>query len=285
MNQHAAPSLSPSAPRPAPAPNDADPLVTRNRAVWSVGEFDRVAAGYRHDAEALIERLDLAPGERVLDLACGSGNLALPAARTGAAVTGIDIAPQLLVTARERAAAEGLSIPFEEGNAEGLALGDASFDTIVSLFGVMFAPRPERVVAELMRVVRPGGRIALGHWTPSSLIGDVLRAHTSLVPPPAGVPSPLAWGDDTTVRERLAGASSVTLTRRRATFRFPFPPQAVATLFCEAYGPTIRTLQALDDAGRERLHRAMTEIWAQANLATDGSTVAESEFLEILAVR
>ncbi|MBK7645346.1 MAG: class I SAM-dependent methyltransferase [Planctomycetes bacterium] len=262
-----------------------DPLAARNRAVWGVGDFDRIAAGYRHDADSFVARVPLAPGERVLDLACGTGNLALPAARAGADVVGIDLAPQLLEAARTRAAAEGLAIRFEEGNAEALGGADARFDTLLSMFGVMFAPRPERVAAELLRLVRPGGRIALAHWTPASFVGDMLRAHTARVPPPSGVPSALAWGDDATVRERLAGARSVTLTRRSVHFRYPFAPAGVARMFCEAYGPTIRTLEALDANGRAGLEADLERLWSRANLARDGGTQVESEYLEVLVER
>ena len=268
-----------------PPPQESDPLATRNRAVWSVGEFDRIAAGYRHDAQSFVERLRLARGERVLDLACGTGNLALPAAAAGAEVLGLDLAPQLLQTARRRAAEECLAIRFEEGNAEAVPLADGSVDTLLSMFGVMFAPRPERVAAELLRVVRPGGRIALANWTPASFVGDMLRAHTARVPPPAGVQSALLWGDDASVRERLAGARSVTLTRRRVQFRFALPPAGVARLFAESYGPTIRTLEALDESGRAGLIADLARLWSRANSAGDGTTVVESEYLEVLALR
>jgi len=281
-------TATPATSNPAQPPSTSlppDPLTQRNRAVWSVGDFDRIAAGYREEAARFVERLGLARGERVLDVACGTGNLTLPAARAGARVHGVDIAAQLLDTARARAAAEGLAVSFEEGNAESLAAADGSHATLISMFGVMFAPRPERVAAELLRVVAPGGRIALANWTPGSFVGDMLRAHTARVPPPAGVPSALAWGDDTSVRERFAAARSVTLTRRTLRFRFPVPPAGVARLFCEAYGPTLRTLEALDPRGREGLYGDLVELWTRANLATDGTTQVDSEYLEVLVRR
>jgi ubiquinone/menaquinone biosynthesis C-methylase UbiE len=168
-----------------------DPLVARTRAVWTAGDFERIAAGYRQGAEVFINRLGLRQGEAVLDVACGTGNLTLPAARCGARVTGLDIAANLLVTARQRAESEGLAIQFDEGNAEELPYGDGTFETVVTMYGAMFAPRPERVASELLRVVRPAGRIAMANWTPSGFIGAMLRAHTALVPPPPGVPSTL----------------------------------------------------------------------------------------------
>jgi len=178
--------------RPVPAQvSSDDPLVARTRAVWTSGDFDRIARGFTDGAVAFIDRLQLTANDRVLDVGCGTGNLALPAARAGAAVTGVDIAPNLLATARELAAAEKLEIWFDEGNAEELPYPDAAFDTVVSMFGAMFAPRPELVAAELRRVARPGGRIVMANWTRDGFIGAMLRAHVARVPAPAGVPSTL----------------------------------------------------------------------------------------------
>jgi SAM-dependent methyltransferase len=263
----------------------ADPLVVRTRAVWTAGDFDRIAAGYRPGAEAFIGRLGLKRGEAVLDVACGTGNLSLPAARSGARVTGLDIAANLLVTARQRAASEELDIQFDEGNAEELPYADGSFETVVTMYGAMFAPRPERVACELLRVVRPGGRIAMANWTPGSFIGAMLRAHTALVPPPSGVPSTLLWGDDATVRERFAEAAQVTLTRRTIRFDYPVPPAGVVQLFRDWYGPTIRTFEALDARGQARLTDDLTALWSDRNVATDGTTRVESEYLEVIAER
>ncbi len=268
--------------RPVPiVAQDPDPLTTRTRAVWTAGDFEHIAASYRPGAEAFVARLGLQPGERVLDVACGTGNLTLPAARGGAEVTGLDIAANLLVTARARAAVEGLTLRLDEGNAEALPYDDGAFDTVISMFGAMFAPRPERVAAELLRVVRPGGRIVMANWTPDCFIGDMLRAHTALVPPPSGVPSTLLWGDDTAVRERFAGAAQVTLTRRVIGFTFPVAPAGVAELFRRWYGPTVRTFEALDAEGRARLMESLTTLWAGQNQATDGGTRVESAYLEV----
>jgi SAM-dependent methyltransferase len=268
-----------------PAISATDPLVARTRAVWTAGDFDRIAAGYRQGAEAFIGRLGLRQGEAVLDVACGTGNLSLPAARSGACVTGLDIAANLLVTARQRAASEELDIRFDEGNAEELPYADGSFETVVTMYGAMFAPRPERVAAELLRVVRPGGRIAMANWTPGGFIGAMLRAHTALVPPPSGVPSTLLWGDDATVRERFADATRVTLTRRIIRFDYPVPPTGVVQLFRDWYGPTIRTFEALDTPGKARLTDDLITLWSDHNLASDGTTRVEAEYLEVIAER
>jgi SAM-dependent methyltransferase len=268
-----------------PATAEADPLAARTRAVWTAGDFERIAAGYRQGAADFIERLAIRKDETVLDVACGTGNLTLPAAHGGARVTGLDIAPNLLATARERAASEGLAIQFDEGNAEELPYADQSFDTVVTMYGAMFAPRPERVASELLRVVRPGGRIAMANWTPGSFIGAMLRAHTALVPPPSGVPSTLLWGDETTVSERFAGASRVTFTRRTIRFDYPVSPAQVVQLFRDWYGPTIRTFGALDGRGQAQLTEALTALWQGHNLAGDGVTRVESEYLEVIVQR
>jgi SAM-dependent methyltransferase len=167
-----------------------DPLTERVRVTWTAGDFGRIAKTYERGAAEFIARLGLRPGEQVLDVACGTGNLALPAARAGALVTGIDIAPNLIEQAQASAAEEGLPVAFEVGDAERLPYADAGFASVVSMFGTMFAARPERAAAELLRVTRPGGRIALASWTPAGFVGEMLKTTVRFVPPPAGLPSP-----------------------------------------------------------------------------------------------
>src|SRR5919205_2555729 len=172
------------------ATSELDALKTKLRATWIAGDFGEIARYYAVQAEDFIKRLDLRPGMTVLDVACGTGNLAIPAARTGATVTGVDIAPNSVEQARENARREGLNVQFDEGDAEALPYGDASFDAVVTMFGAMFAPRPELVAAELKRVCRPGGLIAMANWTPTGFIGKMFKTMTSHVAPPAGLPSP-----------------------------------------------------------------------------------------------
>ena len=171
----------------------------RLKATWMAGDFTQIARSYESGATEFIERLNFAQGTNVLDVACGTGNLAIPAARRGAIVTGVDIAINLLAQGRSRAQAEGLTIQFDEGDAEKLPYNDASFDIIVSMFGVMFAPRPEKAAQELTRVCRTGGRIALANWTPTGFIGQVFKTIAAHVPPPPLMPSPVLWGDEETV--------------------------------------------------------------------------------------
>ncbi|MGH9945406.1 MAG: class I SAM-dependent methyltransferase, partial [Pyrinomonadaceae bacterium] len=222
---------------------------------------------------------------RVLDVACGSGNLSLPAARAGASVTGLDIAPNLIETARQRALAEGLEINFDEGDAEQLPYGDASFDTVVTMFGAMFAPRPERAAAELLRVCRPGGRIAMANWTPAGFIGQMFKTTAGHVAPP-NIPSPLLWGDEGIVRERLRiGVADLQITRRMVPFRLPIRPEQMVAYFRAWYGPTLRAFAALDEDGQAALGRDLTRLWSEHNRATDGTTHVEAEYLEIVALR
>jgi SAM-dependent methyltransferase len=262
------------------------PLTTRARAIWTAGDFDRVSRGHREGAADFIGRLNLQPGERVLDVACGSGNLALPAAATGARVTGLDIAPNLLATGRRHATALGLDIRFDEGDAEALPYPDGSFDTAVSMFGAMFAPHPELAAAELLRVVRPGGRIAMANWTSAGLIGTMLRLQATLVPPPPGLVSPMLWGDEDEVRRRLGlGIARFELTRRTISLSYPHSPEGTVELFRGFYGPTIQSFAGLEPDARAGLHRLLTEFYAEHNQATDGTTRIEAEYLEVVAVR
>lgn len=274
-----------SVPRP-PAVSGEDPLTTRARLTWTAGDFHQIARGFEAEAEAFISRLALRRGERVLDVACGTGNLTLPAARAGAVVTGLDIAPNLLATLRQRADAEGTRVALDEGNAEALPYADGQFDTVVSMFGVMFAARPERAVAELLRVTRPGGRIALANWTREGLVGEMLRLHVARVPAPPGVPSTLLWGDEAAVRERFGdGVVALGQTRRMLQFDYPHSPAGVAELFRECYGPTVRTFAAIDPDARAGLAAELAALWARANTAEGRATRAAAEYLEVIAVR
>ncbi len=263
-----------------------EPLKAKLKATWMAGDFGQVAKVIEKCAEEFIDRLALTPGSRVLDVACGSGNLAIPAGRKGANVTGVDIATNLIEQASQRATAEGLSIQFDEGDAEQLPYEDASFDAVVTMFGAMFAPRPELVAAELKRVCKPGGRIAMANWTPAGFIGQMFKATGKHVAPPPNMPSPIKWGEEATVREHLNdGIADLQMTPRMCVFNFPSPPADVVEFFRMYYGPTGKAFGALDDAGQAALRSDLVQLWSQHNTATDHTTLVEGEYLEVIATR
>lgn len=267
---------------------DVERLKARLKGTWTAGDFGLIAKSYAAGAAEFVGRLGLVPGTRVLDVACGTGNLAIPAARAGAVVTGVDIAPNLLEQAKARAAADGLSAVFDEGDAESLPYRDAEFDAVISMFGAMFAPRPELAAAEMLRVCRPGGTIALANWTAAGFVGQLFKTIAGHVPPPAGVPSPLQWGDEAKVRERLGGGTSDLLTTpRRIVFEFPFGPAEVVEFWRTYYGPTNRAFEVLagEPGKQQALRTDLARLWADHNTAADATTRVESEYLEVRAIR
>jgi len=261
-------------------------LKTKLKATWSAGDFGQIARYYADEAEAFIKRLDLKPGMKVLDVACGTGNLAIPAARMGATVTGVDIAANSVEQARQNAKAEGLSAKFDEGDAEALPYDDASFDAVVTMFGAMFAPRPELVASELKRVCRPGGFIAMANWTPGGFIGQMFKITSSHIPPPPGMTSPVLWGVEEKVRERFGeGISKVETRLQNVTWVFPFSPAEVVEHFRLYYGPAQKAMGALDEQKGAALRKDLEELFTTHNQATDGTTRVEAEYLEVVAVR
>ena len=260
-------------------------LKTKLKATWSAGDFGQIAQAYLSGAAEFIARLDLQTGEKVLDIGCGAGSTALPAARAGASVTGVDIAPNMVEQARANAEAAGLNCRFEEGDAEALDYETGSFDTIVTIFGAMFAPRPEKVAAELVRVCRSGGRIVMANWTPQGFIGQMFKINSRHVPPPA-MPSPVLWGDESTVRERFTdGIADLSLNRRIMPFSFPFSPAETVEHFRKFYGPTQKAFDALEGETEKQaaLRRDLEKHWTENNLAADDTTQIESEYLEVIA--
>jgi ubiquinone/menaquinone biosynthesis C-methylase UbiE len=261
-------------------------LKAKMKSVWSAGDFGKIALSIEQGAEEFIERLNLQKGERVLDVACGTGNTAIPAARAGAVVTGVDIAPNLVEQARARALAENLECQFDEGDAERLPYADSSFDTVVTMFGAMFAPRPEVTAAELIRVCRPGGRIAMANWTPQAFTGQMFKTNARHVPPPPNIPPPVLWGDEETVRQRLReGIAELHLTRRPISFHYQFSPAEVVEYFRQFFGPTQFAFAGLDSDKQAALRKDLEELWSKHNQKDDGTTVVESEYLEVIAVR
>lgn len=263
-----------------------DTLTQRARNVWSAGDYDRIARGFRHEAVEFVDRLGLLPSDRVLDVACGSGNLTIPAARGGASVTGLDLIPTLLEATAEWAYREGLDVSLDQGNAEDLPYDDGQFDVVMSMFGVMFAARPDRVVAGLERVTRSGGRVALASWTRDGFVGELLNRHAVYVPPAAGVPNPLLWGDESVIHQRFPNDLWNVKTRKRTlTFRYPYSAAGTAKLFRIAYGPTVRTFDALDNAQSELLARDLVDHWSRHRHPGKRTTEVDAEYLEVVAIK
>lgn len=261
-------------------------LKNMMRSTWMAGDFGQIAKYSAPEAEAFVQRLPIEPGMRVLDVACGTGNLAIPAARRGAEVTGVDIASNLLEQARERAKAAGVSVTFEEGDAEQLSYADGQFDLVMSMFGAMFAPRPDRVASELLRVCRKGGTIAMANWTPDGLAAKLFALSARYIKPPAGVLPPVLWGDEATVRERFGhGVSSLHAERQPFAMKFPFPPRDTVQFFRTYFGPTVVAFSKLDEAARGAYSQDLERLWEERNQATDGTTFVPNEYLQVIATR
>jgi SAM-dependent methyltransferase len=263
-----------------------DNLKARLRATWMAGDFGQIAKSFEDGSQEFVDKLGLKAGDQVLDVACGTGNTAIPAARAGASVTGIDIAPNLIEQAIARNEGEGLSAEFDIGDAEAMPYEDNSFDVVLTMFGAMFTPRPDVTTSELTRVCRPGGVIAMANWTPEGFIGQMFKTTGKHVTPPAGMPSPLLWGNEETVKERFAAdVTDLHMTRQNILFTFPFGPADVVECFRMYYGPTQKAFESLDKPGQDLLRRDLELLWADHNQATDGTTKVESEYLEVRAVR
>jgi len=263
-------------------------IKAKQKATWESGDYGQIARSIESVAEEFMAHLPLRRGADVLDVACGTGNLAVIAARHGCEVSGVDMAANLIAQARTRAAEAKLNIDFQEGDAEALPFPDKQFDLAVSMFGVMFTPQPGVIADELRRVTKPGGHIALANWTPEGFIGkmfQVFKRH--LPPPPPGVPSPMAWGNEPTVIERLKnGFTNVQLTRRIALMRFSFPPAETVEHFRQYYGPTLKAFASLNAVAQAALRRELVELQTVNNIAKKhGTTEVAAEYLEVIATR
>ncbi len=262
-----------------------DELKTRLRNTWMTGDYGRFCRYMERDAEAFYRRLPIEAGAQLLDVGCGAGQLSLIAARAGARVTGCDIATNWLAQARRSAAAEGLTVVFEEGDAEALPYENATFDAVVSLIAAMFAPRPELVAAELTRVCRPGGIIAMANWTGPGFVGQMFKTIAKHIAP-SGMPSPVLWGDEPTVRERLRiGVASLECSRHLYQLSYPFSPADVVEFFRANYGPMTRSFASIGEEAQEQLRDELTDLWFRHNRATDGTTRVDAEYLQVIAVR
>jgi SAM-dependent methyltransferase len=256
-------------------------LKSRQQAAWSSGDYAVVGTTLQIVGETLCEAVDLRGGEDVLDVAAGNGNATLAAARRFATVTSTDYVGVLLDRARERAKAERLDVSFQQADAENLPFPPASFDVVLSTFGVMFTPDHRRAASELLRVCRPGGRIGLANWTPTSLIGNVFKTIGKYVPPPAGVPSPALWGSHEHLADLFASRASVVATERKFNFRYISPTHFVE-VFRTYYGPVLKAFAALDGAGKAALESDLRALIDSFNIASDGTVVMPSAYLEVV---
>ncbi len=255
------------------------------QAMWASGDYGAIAALIPIVAERLVDSVNPAAGSSVLDVAGGTGNAAIAAARNRCAVTCTDYVPELLDRGRERAAAERLEIAFETADAEALPYADGSYDTVLTVFGAMFAPDQPQAAAELVRVCRPGGTIGIVSWTPEGFLGDWFRTQAGHVPPPAGVASPLRWGTEDGIAELLGDHVSSVETRRR-TFTWRFPDASTFVDIMRAwYGPTVKAFAAAGEAGAAALERDLVALVERSARRRDGAIAVPAEYLEVVAVR
>lgn len=258
-------------------------LKSRLKTTWEAGDFSQVAKHIETTAEAFVNRLGITPGMKVLDVACGSGNLAIVAAKLGAEVTGVDIADNLVEAARKRAESEGLNIRFEQGDAEALPYEDNSFDLVMTMYGAMFAPRPDVVASELLRVCKPGGRIAMANWTPEGFAGQMFKLAGKYLPPP-DMPPPVQWGVPEIVKERFGDrVTNLTITKRLADMTFEFGPSQVVEHFRTYFGPTVMAFKAIAPDQQESYRQDLESLWTQNNTKADGTTLVKGEYLEVIA--
>jgi SAM-dependent methyltransferase len=262
-----------------------DEVTARQQAAWSRGDFHRIGVSQVIVGELLVRDLDVHAGERVLDVAAGSGNTALAAARRWARVTCTDYVPDLLEHARARAAAEGLPMRVEVADAQQLPYPDGSFDVVVSTFGAMFAPDQERTAAELVRVLRPGGRLGLASWTPQSWVGEQFALQSRFRPPPAGLRPPSRWGTTDGIAE-LFGSTVTDVRVTTPAFDFVLPShEALFELFRDWFGPVATVLEAADEEQRAAFTAEWLALSDRHDVARDGTCVIPSPYLQVLAVR
>jgi ubiquinone/menaquinone biosynthesis C-methylase UbiE len=275
-------STATAAVQPAP---DFEALKTRQHGAWSSGDYAVVGTTLQIVGEELCEALDLRGGQRVLDVAAGNGNATLAAARRWCNVVSTDYIGALLERGRVRANADGLSVEFREADAEALPFDDASFDAVLSTYGVMFTPNQDRAAAELIRVCKHGGKIGLANWTPEGFIGQLFKTLGKHLPPPAGARSPALWGTEARIKEMFGpSASHIRAERRNFVFRYRSPEHFVE-IFKTYYGPVLKAFAALDATKQDALKQDILALINSMNRSGDSTMVLPSEYLEIIITR
>ena len=264
---------------------DFEALKARQHGAWSSGDYAVVGTTLQIVGEELCEALDIRSGQKVLDVAAGNGNATLAAARRWCEGVSTDYVPGLLARGKLRAEADGMKIEFKEEDAEALSFADASFDVVVSTFGVMFTPNQDRAAAELARVCRRGGKIGLANWTPEGFIGQVFKTLGKYLPPPPGAKSPALWGTEARIKEMFgASASTIHAERRYFVFRYR-SPEHFMEIFKNYYGPMLKAFAALDAANQQKLHQDLIALIGTMNRADDGTMIVPSEYLEVVILK
>jgi ubiquinone/menaquinone biosynthesis C-methylase UbiE len=268
-----------------PVKPDLAAIKVRQQATWASGDFGRIGVLLQIVGESLCEAVDLRAGERVLDVAAGNGNASLAAARRYADVTSTDYVPELLEQGARRAEAEGLPILTRVADAENLPFQEGEFDVALSTYGVMFAPNQERAAAEMLRVVRSGGRIGLANWTPDGFIGELFRVVGSFVPPPLGLTPPSAWGTEKRLAELFGSqAAEIRVERKQFVFR-NLSAEHWIDVFRNYYGPVHKAFEALDEAGRRKFHAALVDLLGRHNRGGRGTLIVPGDYLEVVIRR
>ncbi len=264
---------------------DLDAVKQRQQQMWAAGDFSMIGIQATLVGELLCEAVDIHSAQRVLDVATGSGNTALAAARRGAVVVGIDFVPALLQRGRERAAAERLTVAFQEGDAEKIPFPDSSFHAVLSTFGAMFAPDQEKTARELVRVCCPRGKIGMTNWTPEGFAGQLFGTIAKFVPPPPGLKPPTLWGTEDGLRSLLGDhVTSLQITRRYHMFRHR-SPESWLEYHRRFFGPTMKAFEALDPKDQEMLTGEIIDLLRQRNRSGDDTMVVPGEYLEVVAIR
>jgi len=268
-----------------PGQIDLSALKTKQHGAWSSGDYAIVGTTLQIVGEELCEALDLRAGQKVLDVAAGNGNATLAAARRWCEVISTDYVPSLLERGRARATAEGLSVQFKEADAEALDFGDATFDAVLSTFGVMFTPDQDRAASELLRVCKSGGKIGLANWTPEGFIGQLFKTLGKYLPPPAGAKSPAQWGTQARITE-MFGTAAASIRVEKCNFSFRYrSPEHFLDIFKSYYGPMLKAFAALDEANQNGLRDDLLTLIGKMNRASDGTMVVPSEYLEIVITK